>query len=636
MTSTTLTIDQLELSPFNVRTNQQDTQPSGALEKSILAVGLIHALRVHALRGRKNKWGVHAGGRRYRSIKALIARGDLPADWPIAVMVSDVTEAELLEESIAENGPRRDLRPYEVFLGVAKAHRRGHDVPKIANALGQEPEWVRQSIRLGDLAKPVFEALERGEIGVDQARAYGATEDLALQEAAYEALRQLPPHQREPRQIRAWLKVGDAELERLLRFVGPDAYRAAGGRYELDLFADFEGDRGAVRDEDTLRGLAELRLATTKTDIRRRTGRPDLRFVAKPPQGEFNTTDWILSVTPEAGGGDAIVLPNGAIVAQIELTDTLEGGVEPSIAYWWESRKAKYGSEKPEIPKAPTAKVGAALTTSESFGGEAARRAADAAIKQQEGIGQETIDILRSVRRFAMRAALVEDARDRGTVATDFLVWSQLRLLLDQRATIHTVGIGKIGGASTGPMGAHSFLEAMPATKTMSHAVFELTQQTFITDKDLGDAFLDYRASGEALKQLAAAVVTGLALERSLNAVDYRLPVHETLAAELDIASEEGFRRHWMPTADLLDRIPRDQRLAIAEPFVERAAFAGWSRLKSVDLTRSVLAVVTGSAERLRDGLRAQASSWVHPLLRFGTHPADVEEQARQISEAAE
>lgn len=636
MTSTTLTIEQLELSPFNVRTNQTDTQPSAALEKSILAVGLIHALRVHPMRGRKNKWGVHAGGRRYRSIKALIARGDLPADWPVAVMISEGTEAELIEESIAENGPRRDLRPYEVFLGVAKANRRGHDVRKIADALGQESDWVRQSIRLGSLAKPVFEALERGEIGVDQARAYGATEDLVLQEAAFEALHRLPPHLREPRQIRAWLKVGDAELERLLRFVGHEAYRAAGGRYELDLFADFEGDRGAVRDEDKLRALSELRLSATKTDIRRRTGRPDLRFIAAPPQGEFNITDWILQVTPEAGPDNTIVLPAGAIVAQIELVDTMEGTVGPMIAYWWESRKAKYGSEKAEIPKLPTTKVGAALTTSESFGGEPARRAADAAIKQQEGIGQETIDILRSVRRFAMRAALVEDARDRGTVATDFLVWSQLRLLLDQRATIHTVGIGKIGGASTGPMGAHSFLEAMPATKTMSYAVFELTQQTFITGDDLGEAFLDYRASADTMKQLAAAVVTGLALERSLNAADYRLPVHEALAAQLDLDSEEGFRRHWTPTADLLDRIPRDQRLAIAEPFVERAAFAGWSRLKSTELTRSVLSVVTGSAEWLRDAVRVQASSWVHPLLRFGAPPAEADEQTRQISEAAE
>ena len=636
MTSTTLTIDQLELSPFNVRTNQQDTQPSTALEKSILAVGLIHALRVHPMRGRKNKWGVHAGGRRYRSIKALIARGDLLADWPIAAMISDGSDAELLEESIAENGPRRDLRPYEVFLGVAKAHRRGHDVRKIADALGQEPDWVRQSIRLGDLAKPVFEALERGEIGVDQARAYGATEDLAVQEAAYEALRHLPPHLREPRQIRAWLKVGDAELERLLRFVGADAYRAAGGRYELDLFADFDGDRGRVRDEDKLRGLAELRLAKTKADIRRRTGRPDLRFVPSPPQGEFNVTDWILSVHAEIRADDTIVLPAGAIVAQIELVDSLEGVVEPSVAYWWESRKAKYGSEKAEIPRAPPTKVGAALTTSESFGGEAARRAADAAIKQQEGIGQETIDILRSVRRFAMRAALIEDARDRGTVATDFLVWSQLRLLLDQRATIHSVGIGKIGGASAGPLGAHSFLEAMPATKTMSYAIFELTQQTFITGDDLGEAFLDYRASADTMKHLAAAVVTGLALERSLNAEDYRLPVHETLAAELRIDSDEGFRRHWAPTADLLDRIPRDQRLAIAEPFVERSAFAGWSRLKATELTRSVLSVVTGSAEWLRDAVRVEASSWVHPLLRFGTRPTEADLQPRELSQAAE
>ena len=114
MPSVTMTIDQLRLSRLNVRTNIIDCNATEGLERSILAHGLMLPLLVHPLAGKRRGvtlYGVHAGGRRYRSIRALVDRGDLPADWPIEVVVQQLSDAELIERSTAENLLRRNPAP---------------------------------------------------------------------------------------------------------------------------------------------------------------------------------------------------------------------------------------------------------------------------------------------------------------------------------------------------------------------------------------------------------------------------------------------------------------------------------------------------------------------------------------------
>ena len=137
MSSTTLLIDQLCLSPLNVRTYSPDAEDTAGLQASILADGLINPIAVHQMKGSKTKWGAVAGGRRYRAIKALIGNGDLPADYQVRVNVLDgLNDAELIEHSITENLVRRDLRQHELYAGVARAAARGHGVEQIAKGIG--------------------------------------------------------------------------------------------------------------------------------------------------------------------------------------------------------------------------------------------------------------------------------------------------------------------------------------------------------------------------------------------------------------------------------------------------------------------------------------------------------------------
>ncbi|WP_174293433.1 ParB/RepB/Spo0J family partition protein, partial [Sphingomonas bacterium] len=354
MTSTTLTIDQLRLSPLNVRTNQVDQAATSALEASIKSEGLLQSLSVHPMRGNGKMWGVFAGGRRYRSIRALVDRGELPKDFPIAVMVHEAPDAEIVARSLAENMLRRDLHTYEECAAVARENKLGHSPEQIAARHGQELVWARRLIRLGNLAQPVFDAFAAGRISDDQARAFGATEDHALQLQAFEALINLPEHARKPQAIHAWLRIDDAEEAKLLRFVGGDPYRDAGGAYELDLFADGLDDRGRVTNPPLLRRLADAKVDALRAEARVRVSRPDLRFVSAPPHGAYGGPDYTLAITPEGDDGN-VTLPDGDVVACIQITP--DGEAETS--FWWASRKAMEDATKPARAARPERARGA-------------------------------------------------------------------------------------------------------------------------------------------------------------------------------------------------------------------------------------------------------------------------------------
>ncbi|MDQ2763604.1 MAG: ParB/RepB/Spo0J family partition protein, partial [Pseudomonadota bacterium] len=401
MTVRTLTIADLCLSPYNARTDVRATAPSPAMQASILKLGLILPLAVHPMLGSK-KFGVFDGGRRYRAIKALVGKGELPADWPVDVSIRQGdTEAELLEISTAAGLLGQQLRSHEVMAALAKAVRRGATVEEIVQITGQEPLWVRRHLRLGNLVQPVFEAFVGEEISEEQAKAFAAVEDHALQLRAWEQLQMRPPFDRAPDVIRKLLKVGDAEQAKLLRFVGETSYRAAGGRYEMDLFADVAEARGLVSDPGILVDLVDAKLTVAKERLRHRAGR-DLRFATEYPRhSNYGGVDQELEVRPElapiaeedvkraefleeeqvelehsvenlerSGGSPAEIdalqaerashgaelveiddrrsvrLPAGEIYASLKIEDS--GQLE--VRWWWESRKAKRTAQEASAP----------------------------------------------------------------------------------------------------------------------------------------------------------------------------------------------------------------------------------------------------------------------------------------------
>lgn len=667
MTISQLMIGDLRQSPLNVRTNEADNANTAALESSILAHGLLKPLIVHPFKGsRPKRYGVLAGGRRYRAIGNLVARGALPADWPVDVVVRDLPDRELIEVSLAENLFTKELRPYEIYAGVARAVAKGTPIEQIAEHYGQTVTAIRQLVRLGNLAAPIFAAYVAGDITIHQAKAFAATEDQALQIEAWHALEQLPSYHRTPDRIRGLLRVGEREARRLLRFVGADAYREAGGRYELDLFADDDDERGRVIDDGLLRQMANTRLDIERERIRKRVGR-DIRF-ADPPTSDYGGRDYQLQVTPKLAdldGFDAarvaelsalqadledqahalldeagdplpgtedaiaaldarhdpataelaaieaarrIILPDGDVTASLEISD--DGA--PQLAFWWASRKARAAHEKAQA-------TGLSLRPVEA-GAAPTRRDTQAAVREEYGISADSTEIFKSIRREILRALLVEDAHRGGTLGQDYAIWSCLRQAIGDgsAATTGARGIargGDIGGFDLAKR-AREHLEMTEAHSSWSVALRELRGESFLTEQDDVFAFLDFTQAPEKTRRLAGAVVAGIALDRSANAPGHGVPMHDALG-QLARGTPEALRTFWQPTGEFLDLIPRAMRHEIAAEFVDKATHAAWGKLKSAELTDRLARALGPATNGVASGAKTAARHWVHPLLAF-------------------
>lgn len=609
ITSETMTIDQIEVSPLNVRRHRAAIEATGAMEASILSRGLIQPLNVHPMRGSK-KFGAFAGGRRTRAIRNLISRGDLPADWPIRVETyRGHSDVQIIELSLNENIQRADLELYEICAGIRALDARGEPLESIALALGQDLPLVRRWHRVGQLAEPIFEAFAQGKLGGDEARAYAATADQKLQMAVYEEHCELPAWQRTPEKIRAAMKVGDRQSSKLLRLVTAEEYREAGGRFELDLFAGEAEERGRVVDEGLLRQLAEKRLVQLRDETRVAVGLRDLRFVAVPPQGNHGSPDYTLEFTPKVVNGKPEI-PETGVVAAIDLS---EAGV-PKVSYWWEDRKAKFGLKGDAKPK-PAITGSQAASDPYNYAAPAKAQA-----KDEHGVTSDALEIMMSIRREILRALLVQDAQRGCDSGRDFAIWSALRVAIgpDSAAATGARGIasgGTIGGFELAAK-AKLHVDQHVAHDVWLEAVREISAETFITDTDRAAAFLVFVAAPDSIKRLAAAVVAGLALERSANVPGFQMAPHDAIAHQTG-GNDEYLRDLWRPTAEFLDLLPKTQLLAIAEPIVGAETLEAWSKAKATELPALLAVALGGGGHDVAARNRPAAAAWVHPVLQF-------------------
>lgn len=631
MSVNTFTADQLYVSEHNVRTDADAIAATGPLEESIAAVGLFFPLIVHP--AEDGRYGVLDGGRRYRAIYRLIKAGRLAADWPIECVVREGLPADITEQSLGAFLLARDLHPYETNAAVARAAEQGHAPVEIARNLGQTLRWVNQQLRLGRLAPEIFAAYAEGRLSTDLAQAYAATEDEDLQRRAFAHFTGpgQPAYNHHPRAVRQFFKVGDHELAKLLHFVGEDIYRAAGGRFELDLFADEAEVRGRVTDESKLRELAENKLGLLKHDLRRRTGSSDLRFVAEPPQFS-GRTDYTLEIKPGTRG-DKLRLPAGDLVCSIDIA----GDGEPLVRWWWASRKAKAAAERaaakpapepsdpggnwrPEPPVAPRREVreGAALDP-RNYANEAQN--AREAVREEHGLGSAGLHVVRSLRRELLRALLVLDAETGGDLARDYLTWAQLRLALtsDRASAVGAQGLSSAMELieEREPAEVRPHLDACEAHAVWTRACETIAAQDFITEPDPAQALSAYVAAGPDTKALAEAVLAGLALLRSANTDGWRIAAHDRLA-QLAGGSDDALRALWSPEPEFLALFSKAQRIALAEPHFGPSVTASWSKLKDEDLAQAAARAFAGNP------LSTRQLRWVHPLLSFGANaPAD-------------
>lgn len=235
-----------------------------SLSQSIKSLGLIHSLVVRDTG--KGKFGVIAGGRRLRALRLLAKAGDIEKNAPIPcrVMAENESAADI---SLAENIVRSDLLPWEE-LSVYSHHIESGEGPEtIAARFGVSPQHVARRLKLARVSPRLADALKKGEATLDQLAALAIVDDHAAQEKAFF---DAPEWARSPERLKAQVTQAHvAETDKLARFVGLDAYQAAGGAIVSDLFADSDDDSTRfLADRDLLARLAEARLQPIAAEVR--------------------------------------------------------------------------------------------------------------------------------------------------------------------------------------------------------------------------------------------------------------------------------------------------------------------------------------------------------------------------------
>lgn len=282
-TQTDIPLSKLKLSPTNARHDPGDVT---TLANSIRSVGLISALGVTPEsadkgvvyrdgamtwngRGKRPAWVVRAvalgrslselecaepgylveaGGRRLAALHQLRDAGHIDADALIPCMVFDTPS---LARSLAENHERAPMDAVQQFQAFARLIGEGRTVHEVGEAFSVTPQFVRQRVKLAELAPEVIDAYRQGRCTLEQMAAltFGTHE----QQRAIVADPRVPGAYELRERLRGKVIQRD---DRRVKFVGIEAYEAAGGRTITDLFAS----TADLVDEDILDRLVAEKL----------------------------------------------------------------------------------------------------------------------------------------------------------------------------------------------------------------------------------------------------------------------------------------------------------------------------------------------------------------------------------------
>ena len=265
-------LSQLELSPCNVRKTPADASAFTELKASIAAHGLLENLIARSMEPGSDgpgRYAVIAGGRRLAAMQALAAEGALEEDHPVPCrMIGGIVAAE--EVSLAENTVRAAMHPADQVEAFRRLADAGSTAAAIAARFGVSERTVEKRLRLGNAAPVLLEAYRAGEIDLETLMAFAVTTDQARQTAVWAAVSQ------------QGYRPGAWQIKRLLtedrvsatsaiaRFVGIEAYEAAGGSIDRDLFAE-EDERGIWFDDpDLLNKLAMDSLQVAARELKTR------------------------------------------------------------------------------------------------------------------------------------------------------------------------------------------------------------------------------------------------------------------------------------------------------------------------------------------------------------------------------
>lgn len=223
--------------------NTRSEPPNADIEvlaDSIAELGLLQNLCGWQDPGADNsdQIGIVAGGRRLRALFLLAERdGRDPAETRVPVRLAPDQDTARIWAS-AENAAREALHPADEVRAYGRMAKAGADANAIARAFAVGERHVRQRLKLASLPTSVIDALRGGQISLDQAAALTSGRNSEAIEAELKKI------------LTSKWTIGVSEIRHDLskaaidaddprvKLIGLDAYRAAGGEIDEDLFID--------------------------------------------------------------------------------------------------------------------------------------------------------------------------------------------------------------------------------------------------------------------------------------------------------------------------------------------------------------------------------------------------------------
>ncbi len=157
-------IDQLHSSRMQPR-HQFDEKNIRTLADSIKKCGLLQSILVRRHPESTGEFEIVAGERRYQAARLANLK-------EVPVVVSDLSDGEMLEFALVENVQREDLTPLEIAGGYSRLIKEfNYSQEDVAKVVCKSRSHVANTLRLLNLPPALKEVLQRRELSAGHARA---------------------------------------------------------------------------------------------------------------------------------------------------------------------------------------------------------------------------------------------------------------------------------------------------------------------------------------------------------------------------------------------------------------------------------------------------------------------------------
>ena len=674
-------LNRLELAPENVRKTPADPAALAELKASIAAHGLLENLIVRIEdtghdpgsgpeQAHVDRCAVVAGGRRLAAMKALASEGILNADHPVPCRV--IGAAENAEElSLAENVVRVAMHPADQVVAFLRLSEAGVTVAAIAARFGVTERLVEQRLSLGGVAPELLDAYRAQEMDLDTLKAFTVTIDHARQRAVWEQVKEQGYGPSGWQVKRMLTEESVPAVSAVARFVGMEAYEAAGGTLTRDLFSGEDGSGTWFDDPVLLNELATEKLRAAADDLTTRW-----KWAEAVLEADWSAVAGFGRISPEPGvpteeekaereslrarhdelvnmdedeWPDELIEEAEAIKSRLNAIEEVvesraafraqDFAIAGCIATVGHDGKLKVikGLVKPEDMPERTdlskddgtdpGRVDAPVITEPLATPPDPRARA----REETGIGIGLADDLRAVRTTLVKAHLSRDFE----AAFDLTLFQLARAAFTDgyRADALDIAVRETADRPPSRMNDEDFAAWSPGEAMIAER--SGLSLDWMKDEDDAAAFAAMRALPEADKQALFAAAVSRTIKGQLAFEPGARPELEATIARLDI----DFAKHVRPGAAMLwSRIRKDRILTVARATLGPVWASSRAKFKKADLARAMEeAFAADPPAGLNPSARAAALAWTPPgFTPFDTGRMEEAEGEEDIPPAGE